>query len=119
MVGFLGHKQRVAATKMPRITYSRIALLDLVRLHKFLQLKDEETAKRAVQEIRKAIKSLKVHPDRFRPVLDKIHHREIVIDFGSSGYITRFYKKSDEEIIIIAIKHQLENDFFEHEQKKS
>jgi plasmid stabilization system protein ParE len=100
---------------MPRITYSRIALFDLARLHKFLQTKDVETAKRAVQEIRKAIKTLKVQPDRFRPVPDKINHREIVIDFGASGYIARFYKKSEDEIIIIAIKHQLENDFYEHD----
>jgi plasmid stabilization system protein ParE len=96
---------------MPRISYSRIALLDLARLHQFLQSKDAHTVKRAVTEIRKAIKTLKVQPDRFRPVPDKINHREIIIDFGASGYIARFYKKSEDEIIIIAIKHQLENDF--------
>lgn len=100
---------------MPRITYSRIALLDLARLHKFLQTKDVETAKRAVQEIRKAIKTLKVQPDRCRPVPDKINHRELIIDFGASGYIARFFKKSEDEIIITAVKHQLENEFFEHQ----
>lgn len=40
-----------------------------------------------------------------------VNFREVIIDFGASGYIARYYKKSDDEIIIVRIKHQLEVDF--------
>jgi plasmid stabilization system protein ParE len=96
---------------MPRITYSPIALQDLIRLGIFLKTKNPETAKRAAKTIKKAIDTIKNQPDRFRPVPDMMNFREVIIDFGASGYIARFYKKADDEIIIVRIKHQLEDDF--------
>jgi plasmid stabilization system protein ParE len=96
---------------MPHITYSPIALLDLIRLGNFLKTKNPETAKRAVKTIRKSIDTIKIQPDRFRPVPDMVNFRELIIDFGASGYIARFYKNSNDEIIIVRIKHQLEDDF--------
>ena len=100
---------------MPRITYSPIALLDLIRLGNFLKTKNPETAKRAVKTIRKAIETIKIQPDRFRPVPDMVNFREVVIDFGASGYIARFYKRTENEIVIVRIKHQLEDEFKENE----
>lgn len=96
---------------MPRISYSPIALQDLIRLGNFLKTKNPETAKRAVKTIRVAIEAIKNQPDRFRPVPEMVNFREVIIDFGASGYIARYYKKSDDEIIIVRIKHQLEVDF--------
>jgi plasmid stabilization system protein ParE len=100
---------------MPRITYSPIALLDLIRLGNFLKTKNPETAKRAVKTIRKAIETIKIQPDRFRPVPDMVNFREVIIDFGASGYIARFYKRTENEIVIVRIKHQLEDEFEKNE----
>lgn len=96
---------------MPRISYSPIALQDLIRLGNFLKTKNPETAKRAVKTIRVAIEAIKNQPNRFRPVPEMVNFRVVIIDFGASGYIARYYKKSDDEIIIVRIKHQLEVDF--------
>ncbi len=39
-----------------------------------------------------------------------MHYREIIIDFGDSGYIARFRYETGGDIFIVRIKHQLEND---------
>jgi plasmid stabilization system protein ParE len=95
---------------MPRIIYTQTALADLVRLRDFLKSKSPEASKRAVSVIQKAIEKTAVFPDRFRPVPELTHYREIIIDFGGSGYIARFRYKEGEDIYIVRIKHQLEND---------
>ncbi|MDD2776822.1 MAG: hypothetical protein PHU06_12780 [Gallionella sp.] len=40
-----------------------------------------------------------------------IYHREMVIDFGSSGYIALFRHLPNGDITIARIKHQLENAY--------
>ena len=95
---------------MPRIIYTPRAIADLVRLAKFLSSKDKTVAKRAISAIRIAIEKAAIFPDRYRPVPDLIHYREIIIDFGDSGYIARFRYETGDDIFIVRIKHQLEND---------
>ncbi|PJB41293.1 MAG: hypothetical protein CO105_14015 [Comamonadaceae bacterium CG_4_9_14_3_um_filter_60_33] len=94
---------------MPRIIYTPTAIADLVRLAKFLGTKDKTVAKRAVSIIRSEIAKVSVLPDRYRPVPDLMHFREIIIDFGSSGYIARFRHEKGGDIFIVRIKHQMEN----------
>ena len=95
---------------MPRIIYTQTALTDLIRLRDFLKSKSPEASKRAVLAIQGAIEKAAVFPDRFRPVPDLPHYREIIIDFGSSGYIARFRHEEGGDIYIVRIKHQLETD---------
>jgi len=95
---------------MPRIIYTPAAISDLVRLAKFLSTKDKLVAKRAISIIRSEIEKASILPDRYRPVPDLMHFREIIIDFGSSGYIARFRYEQGGDIFIVRIKHQLEND---------
>lgn len=96
---------------MPQIIYTGRALTDLVRLREFLKTKNPEASERAVASIKLAIQNSGVRPERFRPVLDLMYYREIIIDFGGSGYIARFRYEPGGDIIIVRIKHQLENDF--------
>jgi plasmid stabilization system protein ParE len=98
---------------MPRIIYTPAAIADLVRLAKFLGTKDKMVAKRAITIIRSEIQKAAILPDRYRPVADLMHFREIIIDFGSSGYIARFRHEQGGDIFIVRIKHQLENDNLE------
>jgi plasmid stabilization system protein ParE len=95
---------------MSRIIYTQPAIADIVRLAKFLSTKDTIVAKRAITTIRAEIEKAAILPDRYRPVPDLMHYREIIIDFGSSGYIVRFRYEQDGDIFIVRIKHQLEND---------
>ena len=96
---------------MPRIIHTETAIADLVRLRDFLKTRSPEASKRAVSVIRKAIENALVFPDRFRPAPDLIDYREIIIDFGSSGYIARFRYEQDGDIYIVRIKHQIENEY--------
>ena len=95
---------------MPQIIYTPKALDDLVRLRVFLHDKNPDAAKRAVAVIRLAIKSSALYPERFRPVLNLPFYREILIDFGASGYIARFRHEPGGNILIVRIKHQLEDE---------
>jgi len=95
---------------MPRIIYTPAAVADLVRFAKFLSAKDKQVAKRAISIIRSEIEKAAVLPDRYRPVPDLMHFREIIIDFGSSGYIARFRYEPGGDLFIVRIKHQLEDD---------
>jgi plasmid stabilization system protein ParE len=96
---------------MPSIKYSAQAIADLKRLHDFLATQDQDVAKRAVSVIRDALQKIAIMPERFRPVENKMYHREAIIDFGSSGYIARFRHLSNGDITIARIKHQKEDDF--------
>ena len=95
---------------MPRIIYTPAAVADLIRFAKFLSGKDENVAKRAISIIRSEIEKAAVLPDRYRPVPDLMHFREIIIDFGSSGYVARFRYETGGDLFIVRIKHQLEDD---------
>lgn len=96
---------------MPRVIYTQAALIDLIRLRNFLKTKSPEASKRAVLVIQEEIEKAANYPERFRPVPDLMHFREIIIDFGSSGYIARFRYEQGGDIHIVRIKHQLENDY--------
>jgi plasmid stabilization system protein ParE len=82
---------------------------DLVRLHAFLREKDALAAKRAVLAIRDAFAPLQYTPLIGRPIEAL---REFVIEFGASGYLALYrYDAADDTVVVLAIKHQLENDY--------
>ena len=96
---------------MPSIKYSAQAIEDLKRLHDFLETQDKDVAKKAVAVIRGALQKIAFMPERFRSVEGKIDQREVIIDFGSSGYIARFRHLPNGDITIARVKHQKEDDF--------
>jgi len=95
---------------MPPIIYTEQSQKDLARFYKFLSKKDKSVALRAITTIRAAIKEIKKMPEGYRPVDDLQHHRELVIDFGASGYVARYRYEKGGEIYIVRIKHQLEDE---------
>ena len=97
---------------MPHVILSARAQSDISRLHKFLLEKDANVAKRAVIALRDAFLPLKLTPMVGRPVEDHPKLRELVIDFGSSGYLAMYcYEPVDDTLTILAIKHQREDDY--------
>lgn len=95
---------------MPQVIYTPNALRDLEKLRIFLKGRGNDVAQRAVSVIRKEIDKAKNNPERFRPMPDLPHYREIVIDFGASGYVARFRHETGGDIYIVRIKHQLEDE---------
>ncbi len=93
---------------MPRLIWSPSALTDVQRLYRFLVIKDQEAARRAIKTLRAGVKILAHQPEAGRPVedLDPVF-REWPIDFGNSGYVA-FYRFDGETAIILAVRHQKE-----------
>lgn len=98
---------------MPRVIVTRAAQRDLERLRKFLNDKNPQASKRTAQAIKDGVKKIAGQPEGYRPVLDMPYHRELVIEFGSRGYIARYYYQPGGEVLILRIKHQLEDDLTE------
>jgi len=96
---------------MPRLIWSRSALLDVQRLYRFLAPRNPDAARRAVKTLRNGVKVLGLQPGVGRPIDDlPDEFREWIIDFGDSGYVAR-YRIDSEAITILAVRHQKEVGF--------
>jgi plasmid stabilization system protein ParE len=97
---------------VPHVTLSARAQTDLSRIHAFLVGKDVNAAKRAALVIRDAFLPLQHAPMIGRPVEDHGDLRELVIDFGASGYLALYrFEPTMDAVTILAIKHQREDDY--------
>ncbi|MDR3054659.1 MAG: type II toxin-antitoxin system RelE/ParE family toxin [Zoogloeaceae bacterium] len=97
---------------MPRLSWSPPALRDVQRLYRFLVTKNPDAAKRAVKAIRQGIRVLAAQPQIGRSIEDMPdEYREWMIDFGGSGYVTRYrYDEARSTVIMLAVWHQKEAD---------
>ena len=97
---------------MPLVRISARAQADLSRLHKFLVSKEPNAAKRAMQAIRESFTPLTHAPMIGRPVEDSEGLRELVIDFGASGFLALYrFEAALDAVTILAVKHQREDDY--------
>jgi toxin ParE1/3/4 len=82
------------------IIFSPDALEDVVRLRSFLNQTNPGAAQRAMTLILAAIERLPDFPDRGRRTADA-DIRQIVIRFGTSGYIVRYVVLPEQNDILI------------------
>ncbi|MDP2829922.1 MAG: type II toxin-antitoxin system RelE/ParE family toxin [Sulfuricellaceae bacterium] len=95
-----------------QIRFTRAAKKDLLRLYGFLLKRDPESAKRARVAIEKGIGLLRDFPFTCRKATpDDPFLRELVIQFGSAGYIALFEIEGSEMLTILAVRHQREDDY--------
>ena len=92
---------------MPQVIFTQTALQDLARLSDFLHTNNPLVAKQAGVAIVKAVKILAIHPQAGRPDDDDSEYHELIIDFGSSGYVAKYHYKND-LVTVVKIKHQKE-----------
>lgn len=94
---------------MPQIKFSETALLDLQRLHAFLDQLDPRAADNAVDEILNGIEHLYTLPFIGSPVDQRPNVRKLVVEFGAAGYLVfyKFYEEA-ELMLISTILHQKE-----------
>ena len=91
-----------------KLIVSHAAATDLLRLHNFLAELSPDVAQRAVSTIVRAIDSLDLFPDRGRPSAVP-GARELIVPFGSSGYIVRFaHDAGRAEVVILRVWHSRE-----------
>lgn len=96
-----------------RVRYTKAAKVDLQRLYGFLLDRDLEAARRAREAIGKSVEFLREFPFTCRKATpDNPFLREIVIPFGTGGYVALFEIEDSETVTILAIRHQREEDYY-------
>lgn len=95
-----------------KVRYTKAAKEDLQRLFAFLVAKDIKAAQKARKAIGASIELLRQFPFTCRKAMpENAFLREMVISFGSAGYVALFEIENDETITILAVRHQREDDF--------
>ncbi|MDO9011091.1 MAG: type II toxin-antitoxin system RelE/ParE family toxin [Gallionella sp.] len=96
---------------MPQVKLSPRAQSDIKRLYDFLAAKDRAVAGSAVDAIVSSFIPLTRIPKIGRKK-EGTDLRELVIDFGSSGYIALYdFDEDIDEVVITALRHQKESDY--------
>lgn len=85
---------------------------DIQRLYDFLAQNDVRAAERALEAIESAVDFLSLSPYTCRKVTasDPIL-REMIIPFGSSGYVALFDIELPATVTVLAVRHQREDDY--------
>ncbi|WP_367121972.1 type II toxin-antitoxin system RelE/ParE family toxin [Rhodoferax sp.] len=103
---------------MYEVEFSEEADADLERLFDFaLQRElnsesgDLDAPGRAIQAIRNGVAFLKSSPFTCRKVGASPFIRELVISFGSTGYVALFEIVDGKRVIMGALRHQREDDY--------
>lgn len=95
------------------VRYTKAAREDLKRLYAFLLEHDLHVAHRAREAIGKGMEFLRDFPFTCRKALpDNPFIREMIITFGSSGYVALFEIEDGKTVTILAIRHQREEDYY-------
>ncbi len=98
------------------IRYSASARDDLKRLYDYLldratTLQDLDLAERALATIIGSVDSLGRSPFIYRKSGASPFLRELLIPFGDRGYVALFEIEDASTVTILAVRHQLEDDY--------
>jgi plasmid stabilization system protein ParE len=97
---------------MSRLVYTQQAIHDLMRLKEFLETKKPAAYLRSKEQILRSLEQLQDFPQIGKPVFDieAIEGlRELIVKFGVRGYVIRYqFDQQADQVIILCIKHQLE-----------
>lgn len=94
------------------VRYTKGAREDIKLLYQFLVDQDINAAKSALSAIGKITEFLQDFPfscrkaDEQNPFL-----REVIITYGSSGYVALFEIENNETVTILAVRYQREDDY--------
>jgi plasmid stabilization system protein ParE len=101
-----------------RVRLTAEAADDLERLFDFVLQRelmrhdgDLDLAERALDAIRNGISTLRQSPFTCRKVGTSPFLRELIIPFGRSGYVALFEIIDHENVVVSAVRHQLEDDY--------
>jgi plasmid stabilization system protein ParE len=101
-----------------RVRLTRGAQADLDRLFDFVLDRelardggDLALAEQAIAAIRAGIATLKTSPFTCRKAAQSPFLRELIIPFGRSGYVALFEIEGAADVVVSAVRHQLEDDY--------
>jgi plasmid stabilization system protein ParE len=99
------------------VELSLTAEADLERLFDFLldraeTSEDLDRAQAAIDAIRSTAQHrLAITPFSFRKAARNPAQRELIIPFGGTGYVALYEIVSASKVIVLAVRHQLEEDY--------
>ena len=98
------------------VRYSASARDDLKRLYKYLldratTVEELDLAEPALGTIIRLVDSLGHSPFIYRKAGPNPFFRELLIPFGNSGYVALFEIEDASTVTILAVRHQLEDDY--------
>lgn len=97
------------------VRFTEHAEADLMRLYDFVLQRDPadfSLAERALSAIKNGIHTLKSSPFSCRKAsLNSPFFRELIIPFGSSGYVALFEIEDNHTVTVLAVRHQREDDY--------
>ncbi|MDP1534602.1 MAG: type II toxin-antitoxin system RelE/ParE family toxin [Rubrivivax sp.] len=86
---------------------------DLLRLFEFMAERDLQAAGHARTLIAKSFEFLQTFPFACRKAsADHPFLRELVIDFGHTGFVALYEIETNDTVTILAVRHQREDDFY-------
>jgi plasmid stabilization system protein ParE len=92
---------------LPHLILTENAARGIGRCLEFLAQQDEPASLRAGVAIASRLLQLETRPQIGRPVANNL--RELVIPFGSSGYVARYrHDATQDRVVILAVRHQRE-----------
>ena len=101
-----------------RVLLTREAEADLERLFDFVLERELartggnlELAEQAIVAIRAGVATLKTSPFTCRKVSQSPFLRELIIPFGRSGYVALLDIVDPTDVVVSAVRHQLEDDY--------
>lgn len=99
------------------VRYTAAARDDVLRLFDFLleraqTIDDFDAAQAVIDALRNAVQNhLSRTPFIYRKAGDSAFVRELIIPFGHSGYVALFEIEDADAVNILAVRHQLEDDY--------
>ncbi|MBA1264963.1 type II toxin-antitoxin system RelE/ParE family toxin [Stutzerimonas stutzeri] len=94
---------------MSRLIITEGAGRGLERCRQFLAGKSPQVARRAGEAIGRHLTQLEQHPEIGRPLPDLPELRELVIEFGDTGYVALYrYVPAETTVYVLAFRHQKE-----------
>lgn len=94
---------------MPRLIITEGAAVGLERCRRFLAEKDPQVASRAGQAIEARFARLEKNPEMGRPFSEQPELRELIIEFGESGYVALYrFVPAEKVVYVLAFRHQKE-----------
>ena len=99
------------------VLYSNSARADLIRMFDFIldrakTAEDFESAQVAIDVLRDTVeRSLSRAPFVYRKAGNSPFLRELVIPFGGAGYVALYEVKDATHVVVLAVRHQLEDDY--------
>jgi plasmid stabilization system protein ParE len=101
-----------------KVRLTRDAEADLERLFDFVLERelardagDLTLAEQAVAALRAGIATLRTSPFTCRKAGQSPFLRELIIPFGRSGYVALFEIEDESTVTVVAVRHQLEDDY--------